>query len=80
MCQNLVPFLYLRCMLGLAEERGLGCEESEVFALIVQAAVPAAHTVTASHGGGQHCVDSHGEVRGCPLAPTQQYQTSTLRA
>lgn len=56
-------------MPGLAEERGLGCEESEVFVLIIQAAVPTAHAVTAGHGGGQHCIDSHGEVRRWPLAP-----------
>lgn len=56
--------LYLGCVLGLAaEERGLGREEGEVFALVIQAAVPAAHAVTAGHGGGQHCVDSHGEVQ-----------------
>lgn len=49
-------------MLGLAEERGLGGEESEVLAFVVQAAVPAAHAVTAGHGGSQHCADGHGEV------------------
>lgn len=64
-------------MLGLAEERGLGCEESVVFALVIQAAVPTAHAVTAGHGGGQHCVDSHGEVRREPLAPAQN-RGSTL--
>lgn len=58
-------------MPGLAEERGLGCEESVVFALVIQAAVPTAHAVTAGHGGGQHRVDSHGEVRREPLAPAQ---------
>lgn len=59
--------LYLCCMLGFAEERGLGSEESEVLALFIQAAVPAAHTVTAGHGGGHNCTDSHGEVlrNGC---------------
>lgn len=49
-------------MLGFAEERGLGGEESEVLALVIQAAVPAAHAVAAGHGGGHHCTDSHGEV------------------
>lgn len=54
--------LYLWRMLGLAEERGFGSEESEVLAFFVQAAVPAAHAVTAGHGGGQHRTDGHGEV------------------
>lgn len=71
--------LYLSCMPGPAEERGLGCEESEVFALIIQAAVPAAHAVTAGHGGGQHRIDSHGEVQGRPPAPAQ-HQSGTLTA
>lgn len=52
----------------LAEERGLGREESEVFALVVQAAVPAAHAVAAGHGGGQYRIDGHGEVRRRPHA------------
>ena len=60
--------LYLGCTLWLAEERGLGCEESEVFVVFVQAAVPAAHAVTAGHGGGRHCVDSHGAVQSWPPA------------
>lgn len=76
---SLVLVLYLSCLLGLAEERGLGCEESEVLALIIQAAVPTAHAVTAGHGGGQHCLDGHGEVRGQPPAP-EQHQSSTLTA
>lgn len=63
----------------LAEERGLGCEESEVLALVIQAAVPTAHAVTAGHGGGQHCVDGHGEVQGQPLAP-EKHPSSTLAA
>lgn len=67
-------------MLGFAEERGLGCEETEVFVLIVQAAVPAAYAITAGHGGSQHCVDSHGEVQERPPAPAQQDQSSTLTA
>lgn len=71
--------LYLSCMLGLAEERCLGCEESEVFALFIQAAIPAAHAVTACHGGGQHCIDSHEEVQRRPPAPAQ-HQSSTLTA
>lgn len=54
--------MYLSFTPGFAEERGLGCEEGEVFALVLQAAVPAAHAVTVGHGGGHHCVDSHGEV------------------
>lgn len=66
-------------MPGLAEERGLGCEESEVFALVIQAAVPAAHAVTAGHGGGEHCIDSHGEVQRRPPAPAQN-RGSTFRA
>lgn len=49
-------------MPGFAEERGLGREEGEVFALVIQAAVPAAHAVTVGHGGGHPCVDSHGQV------------------
>lgn len=63
---------YLSCLPGLAEERGLGCEEGEVFALVVQAAVSAAHAVTAGHGGGDHCVDSHGEVQRQRPAPAQE--------
>lgn len=54
--------LYLNGMPGFAEERRLGREESEVFVLIVQAAVAAAHAVTAGHGRGRLRVDSHGEV------------------
>lgn len=53
---------YLGRMSGLAEERGLGCEKSEVVALVVQAAVATAHAVAAGHGGREHRVDSHGEV------------------
>lgn len=71
--------LYLSCLPGFAEEWGLGCEESEVFALIVQAAVPTAHAVTAGHGGGHHCVDSHGEVQRWPPAPAQ-HRSGTLTA
>lgn len=63
---------YLNGLPGLAEERGLGCEEREVFALIIQAAVSAAHAVTAGHGGGDHCVDSHGEVQRQRPAPAQE--------
>lgn len=55
-------------MFGLAEERGLGGEEGEVFALVIQAAVAAAHAVAAGHGGGEHRVDSHGELLRRPAA------------
>lgn len=55
-------FRYLSRLPWLAEERGLGSEEGEVFTLVVQAAVPAAHAVAAGHGRAHHCVDSHGEV------------------
>lgn len=53
---------YLRRVPGLAEERGLGGEKSEVVALVVQAAVAAAHAVAAGHGRRDHRVDGHGEV------------------
>lgn len=66
-------------MLGLAEERGLGGEEGEVFAIVIQAAVAAAHTVAAGHGGGEHRVDSHEELLKCPAAPVRD-QRGTVTA
>lgn len=68
--QVLVP--YLHCVPGPAEERGLGGEESDVFTLIVQAAVPTTHAVTAGHGGGHHRTDGHGSVQRWPPAPGEQ--------
>lgn len=46
-------------MLGSVEERSLGGEETKILALVIQAAVPAAHAVATGHGGGRHRVDGH---------------------